>query len=335
MTTYHIVGDVHGNAALLRELLLKLGYDRPDPTGDPDLWVPPEGAKLVTAGDLVDRGYDSLGCLGIFMRMSAEGHAMTVLGNHDFKCIGLLRHQLGLGPAQRLAPGRLMTWTELLGSKDEEKRVILEYLEGVPPFLELDDGKLIVVHARWDRRFRHLDRDALVKACAFGRTDWDPRTHDKERVPDGNASVPYLVLDPSEPLKQRARWTRDYKGRELVVWGHQIVRREAVVRIGNTVNVESGCFQGHALSAYVYPDDRVVQVRGTTPWRTKMRPYLSICDTVFPESLEHVASTVRNEGLDTVIDYLTWIELVIVEAGAPSLPPQLEATHRRIFDRIR
>lgn len=35
MTTYHIIGDIHGHLDQLSALLSNLGYTRPDPRGDP------------------------------------------------------------------------------------------------------------------------------------------------------------------------------------------------------------------------------------------------------------------------------------------------------------
>lgn len=330
---YHLVGDVHGHAAQLRALLGALGYSQPDPVEDPDLWEPPEGAQLVSVGDLVDRGPDSLGALGIVMRMARRGRALMVLGNHDVKTIGLLRAQLGLGPEPRLAPGRLMTWVELLGASDEEKLELLEFLDRVPPYLDLDDGRLLVSHARWSPRFRRLDAEDLVQACAFGRVEGDPVDRSAEDTPDGISAEPYLDLSPDAPLPTRARWVRGYRGRGLVVWGHQHVRRQAVVRVGNTVNVESGCCLGHALSAYVYPEGRVVQVRGAVPWKTRIDPYLAAGGVVFPHSLEQVRETVLDHGLSALEDYLAWIDLVLEAVGAPGLTPDLASTHRRIHAR--
>jgi hypothetical protein len=331
---YHLVGDVHGHAVQLRDLLMALGYTRPDPATDPACWEPPDGATLVSVGDLVDRGLDSLGALEIVVRLAREGRALMVLGNHDVKMIGLLCAQLGLGPEPRLGPGRLMTWVELLGETEARKRELLELLERVPRYLELDEGRLVVTHARWSPSFRRLDGEALIQACAFGRVDGDPAEGSSgEDVPDGVSGEAYLEISRGEPLPARARWVRGYRGRALVVWGHQHVRRDAVVRVGNTVNIESGCFLGHALSAYVYPEGRVVQVRGSHHWKSRIAPYAVAGGLVFPRSLDEVRRTLEDNGLTSVEDYLAWIELILEACGAPGLVPELVATHRRIHAR--
>lgn len=333
--TIHIIGDVHGHAAQLRDMLRELGYTRPDPDGDPDLWEPPDGCELVFVGDLVDRGPENLGCLRIALRMIRAGRARMVLGNHDSRLIEQLRGQLGLGEPPGLSLGRRMTWVELLGLTDGEKREMLSALEEVPLFLSLDGGRLVVVHARWEKRFSKLKDQELLRACAFGRTDWDaPGSRRKEPRPCELTAEPYLELSPYDSLPERALWTLGYTDQALVVWGHQVVRHGAVARIGRTVNVESGCFLGHRLSAYIYPQGRVVQVPGGQPWRARIEPYLPALDTVYPRSLELVEQLLREEGLKTREDYFAWIELVLEATGAPPLTEELEATHRKIFDRV-
>ena len=73
-----MVGDVHGCAAELRELLGRLGY-QPTPEGG---WRHPE-RTLVFLGDLVDRGP---ACVEVLRQARASvlaGDALCVLGNHD------------------------------------------------------------------------------------------------------------------------------------------------------------------------------------------------------------------------------------------------------------
>lgn len=77
---FDIIGDVHGCRSELTELLIRLGYTRSDAA-----WSHPEGRRAVFLGDLVDRGPDSPGVLGLVMDMVASGNALCVQGNHDNK----------------------------------------------------------------------------------------------------------------------------------------------------------------------------------------------------------------------------------------------------------
>jgi protein phosphatase len=80
--------DVHGCADELKTLLGRLGYAvvREEIDGEPRYSVrPPEGRKAVFLGDLVDRGPRVADSLRVAMDMVADGHALTILGNHEAK----------------------------------------------------------------------------------------------------------------------------------------------------------------------------------------------------------------------------------------------------------
>ena len=84
MKGYDIIGDIHGCAAPLEELLADLGYRPNDWTGAH--WHPERQAVFV--GDLVDRGTDQLRVLELVKLMVDSGSALIVMGNHEFNAIG-------------------------------------------------------------------------------------------------------------------------------------------------------------------------------------------------------------------------------------------------------
>ena len=65
-----IVGDVHGEWAVLQQLLRHLGYD--------ERGEHPQGRRLVFIGDIVDRGPDSPAALAWVMR-AREQHGVKIL----------------------------------------------------------------------------------------------------------------------------------------------------------------------------------------------------------------------------------------------------------------
>lgn len=349
MTTLHFIGDVHGHLAQLHALLERLGYRRPQPVEDPHLWVPPPGCTLISVGDLVDRGPANLDCLRTLLRMAQAGHARVVLGNHELRLVELLRAQLGAaveapgatlahGATAEAAPapgpehqgiGRRLTWTELLTLQRAERSSLLVALQGLPLYLELEPEPVVVVHARWDPALRRAGRCEQEQVYAFGRPE--PRT--RERVPDGDHPLPYATLRPEVPLPARAQWVRGYRGRRLVVWGHQTVRRGAVVRVGNTLNLESGCLNGHPLSAWIYPDDRVVQVPGPRPWRVVTNPYRAAARLAYPYDLATVGEVAQRWGTCTADEYVLALGWELQELGCPAPAPWLVETHRRLFVR--
>jgi hypothetical protein len=89
--SFDIIGDVHGCADELLELLVRLGY-RPAGTlavlgRDTPLYGHPEGRKAVFLGDLVDRGPRILDTVRIVQVMVSQGTALCVPGNHDMKLL--------------------------------------------------------------------------------------------------------------------------------------------------------------------------------------------------------------------------------------------------------
>lgn len=106
-----------------------------------------------------------------------------------------------------------------------------------------------------------------------------------------------------------------------------------VTRIGHTINVESGCFQGQALSAYRYPHDEVVQVSGATPWRQFLKPYQSVDAIFFPQCLADIKNIMKQEELSDIDDYLEWLLLMAEENGFTPNPAIMQL-HEKCFNNI-
>lgn len=83
-----VVGDVHGCAALLDRLLTVIaaqpGADR---------------ARLILAGDLVDRGPDSAAVLARVRALCDSGRAVALKGNHEAMALDFLDAPAQAGPA--------------------------------------------------------------------------------------------------------------------------------------------------------------------------------------------------------------------------------------------
>ena len=74
-----IVGDIHGEYDALKTLLAKLDYAADGSHAD--------GRRLVFVGDLVDRGHDSPAVIETVMRLTNDGRAQCVLGNHELNIL--------------------------------------------------------------------------------------------------------------------------------------------------------------------------------------------------------------------------------------------------------
>jgi len=121
MTTI-LIGDVHGCAAELSELLSRVG--------------PVEGDQVLFVGDLVARGPDSPGVL----RLIRELGARAVRGNHEERLLSAraARRKGEQGP--RLGASHLAV-LEALGDEDWAQ------LESLPLKIDVDEHALRIVHA--------------------------------------------------------------------------------------------------------------------------------------------------------------------------------------------
>ncbi len=79
---FDLIGDVHGHAAALGDLLAKLGYHRRD-----GHWSHGEGRRLVFLGDYIDRGPEICAVLTTVRELVDDGLATALMGNHEFNAI--------------------------------------------------------------------------------------------------------------------------------------------------------------------------------------------------------------------------------------------------------
>lgn len=78
---YDVIGDIHGHATKLINLLTKMGYCLHG-----GAWRHPERTVLFV-GDFVDRGPEQIETLNIVRGMVEHGTAQAVMGNHEFNAI--------------------------------------------------------------------------------------------------------------------------------------------------------------------------------------------------------------------------------------------------------
>jgi bis(5'-nucleosyl)-tetraphosphatase (symmetrical) len=116
----YAIGDLQGDYAALQSLLVKLDFQ-------------PERDRAWFAGDLINRGPDSLACV---RRVRDLGESVrTVLGNHDlhFLCV-----EAGVAPARKGD-----TFDELLAAADRAE--LVAWLRAQP--LVVHEGNHLMVHA--------------------------------------------------------------------------------------------------------------------------------------------------------------------------------------------
>lgn len=160
---YDIIGDIHGCANALSQLLEQLGYSKQN-----GVWRHPKRMALFL-GDIVDRGPHIREALHIVKAMVEEGQAICLMGNHEY-------YSLGWFTPRQDNPGefvhthntrnkRIINETlEQFEAYPNEWQEFLQWFYSLPLFI--DAGRFRLVHAYWDQQlinqFKQLCPDEQI-----------------------------------------------------------------------------------------------------------------------------------------------------------------------------
>jgi protein phosphatase len=260
---FDIIGDVHGCADELEELLATLGYAADGATG---AWRHPTGRKAVFLGDLVDRGPRVPDVMRIVMGMVEAETALAVPGNHDMK----LMRKLG-GRDVQITHGLQESLAQLENETPEFRARVATFIDDLVSHYVLDDGKLVVAHAgmreEMQGRGSGMVRDFALYGETTGETD-------------------------DFGLPVRYNWAAEYRGKAMVVYGHTPVPEPEW--LNRTINIDTGCVFGGRLTALRYPEQELVSVAAHRTYAEPTRPFLR--DTATESSLT------AQQQLDEVLD---------------------------------
>ena len=233
---YYIVGDIHGEAAALRELFNKLQPHRES------------GYLTISIGDLIDRGPDHVGVIKAVQNNMYE----SLLGNHELNNMWLttkvdgeyLRPHTKFNMEQHESFVNQVTW----GSADHD--YVLKFFQERPIFMELEGG-LNLVHACWHQEsIDYLKNSgALGERNQLGRDGIQAYLEDedfknalemvlygpRQKLPEG-----FTIVDAHGVEREHARnlWMLsaelpdrlDLKGKELTPWQRDFVNARALGR---------------------------------------------------------------------------------------------------------
>lgn len=185
---YDIIGDVHGCAKSLAQLLTKLGY-----TKRKGVYFHPS-RQVIFLGDIIDRGPRIREALHMVFDMVERGNALMILGNHELNAIAFAT------PVKRGANEYLRAHTptnirHMQETFDQFSRypnewvAFVKWFLSLPLFLEIIHPKtqqiFRAVHACWEQsaieahRARygggHIDRSFLRKSAVPGSVEWNVR----------------------------------------------------------------------------------------------------------------------------------------------------------------
>ncbi len=235
---YDVIGDIHGCFDELIELIGRLGYKFRE--GVP---VHPEVRALAFVGDAMDRGPDSLGVLRLLFAMQDHGTLYYAPGNHCNKLYRFFK-----GNKVELTHGLELTvsqWRALEKTEQQHfKTRYLRFYEQLPLYHQLSK-ELIVVHAglQEDMIGQPLSR-RIITFALYGEIT-------------GNFH--------SDGRPVRGNWARRYSGQPWIVYGHTPVASPYFCR--HTVNIDTGCIFGGALSALRYPEMEICSIASKQPYQ--------------------------------------------------------------------
>lgn len=145
---YDIIGDIHGHARPLCQLLEHLGYQRSGRS------YRHAERQVIFVGDFVDRGPDIPRVLEIARDMVERGHARAVMGNHEMNALAYQTPDPH-SPEQHLRPRTPKNTAQHRATLEQltpaDLRSYLAWFRTLPLWLDLTEaGGPRVVHACWD-----------------------------------------------------------------------------------------------------------------------------------------------------------------------------------------
>ena len=181
-----IIGDIHGHADKLVNLLLKLGYEFKEG------YYQHHARQVFFVGDFIDRGSQNRRVIEIVRSMVANGSAKAVMGNHEYNAICYHTPKSNTEWLRPHSKSKFKQHEEFLkeypvGHNDTNE--VIAWFKTLPLFLEEKDFRLI--HACWDPA-------AIVRVKHFLNTD---NTLKEEYIAESATKDSQLFLDIERLLK--------------------------------------------------------------------------------------------------------------------------------------
>ena len=219
-----IIGDIHGCYDDMIALLKKLGYVEHE-----GLYTHPEQRKLLSIGDVMSRGPQSVQTLQFWLTHIRAGVAYMTDSNHGYKIGRWLA-----GNAVSLAHGDELVEQEFTTEQDALKAELAQLLLDAPShYIITENEKRIAVatHAGIKDHYIGKDSKRIRAFCRFGDVDG--------------------FSEDGKPI--RKPWYNERKDTVPIIWGH--VPHIEPTRINNTINIDQGAVFGGQLTAYRLPEE--------------------------------------------------------------------------------
>lgn len=143
---YDLIGDLHGHASALEELLEKMGYQLTS-SG----WQHPK-RKVIFLGDYIDRGPNQLNTINLVRNMLENDQALAIMGNHEFNAVAYATphpKQAGayLRPHEPKNLAQHQAYLEEVAFATPLHQEHLDWFKSLPLYLDLPE--LRAIHACW------------------------------------------------------------------------------------------------------------------------------------------------------------------------------------------
>ena len=233
-----IIGDIHACYEEFLALLDKLGYQK-DEKG---LYIHPEGRKILSLGDVMSRGPQSIDCMVFFLRHVEAGLAYMIDSNHGWKIARWLDgRKVQLKHGDENVQEEFISYEKKQGEKEARNlKVKLKtlLLEAPSHYIITEEGKdkLVCAHAGIKDEFIGQESSRIKDFCRYG----DVAGMDEK----------------GKPI--RKDWFNNHKGDQLIVWGHD--PKPEPMMINNTLNIDQGAVFGGKLTCFRYPEREFVFV---------------------------------------------------------------------------
>ncbi len=222
---YDIVGDIHGNADKLEDLLLKLGYAMINGV------YRHNERKVVFVGDFIDRGTQNRRVIEIVRNMVTTRQAYAVMGNHEYNAICYHTPKSGIDWLRPHTKNKFKQHESFLAEYPlgyQDTQDVIEWFKTLPLFIDSEELPFRVIHACWDQQLidyakekflnhknalsgRHLEQSAVKNDDPFSLFNIIERLLKgvEIKLPQEPEKITFLDKDRFERNRIRARWWGD------------------------------------------------------------------------------------------------------------------------------
>ncbi len=266
---HYVIGDVQGCYSELQALINKIKFN-------------PSKDKIIFAGDLVNRGNQSLEVMEFCMKY--KGSIKAVLGNHDFYLLYLIEHQKKNKSLKKVLESRNIqkyhSWLKksplLLEVKIKEtKETFWISHAGIPYLWDMRMAKKLSKEIQAGMK----DDSYKILENIWGDTPkiWNPDLKGYKRsrtIINYFTRMRFLGKDGSLKLKAKKNkadeihipWfnqtIKNLKDNQYIIFGHWAAL-EGKTKLTNIIGVDTGCVWGNKLTAIRLEDRKLFQVKKT------------------------------------------------------------------------